>query len=170
MVQGICSSLVLERSRRDHRGVGRKIANDKRQEEGKKRKRIFQHVIRSDLQEPTVPRKRLKVDGIQSTHGLTYLKSTGMVYDHVYPDVTNYSDGLEVTEVTQEPYQSKDKHGVVQDTFLLPPYAPLPKLEYNPGCCKRKATKRDQKMKAIADQIRFRRALKLRQQPLRRLG
>ena len=144
--------------------IGRKKADQVR-EDVRGKKRIFLKVISSTLEEPTHPKKKLKVDGIQSTHGLTYLKSTGKVYDHVYPDVSHYTDGLEVTGVDTEPYE-RMVNGVVQDTFLLPPYAALPKLEYNPGCCKRKAANRERKMKAIVTKRKLEHAARLRKLPL----
>ena len=107
---------------------GRDKANAAHEE--KNLKKIDVYPLISTLVEPTEQKKQLTVTGIQSTCGLTYVKSTGKVYNHVFPDITDYTNGVVLNEVKSEPYERKDNNGVVQDTFLLPPYAPLKPLEY----------------------------------------
>ncbi len=70
------------------------------------------------------------ISGITSTHGVSWIKGQG-VFNHAYPDVTDYTVGIKLTEFTEEEYVRK-VNGVPADTFLLPPYAPLPVLEYAP--------------------------------------
>ena len=45
------------------------------------------------------------------------------VFNHVFPDVQDPSEGLEITEVRSGPYQRLDKDGNPLRNFLLSPYA-----------------------------------------------
>ena len=126
--------------------IGRDKANATRRE--KNLPAIDVWPVFSNLVEPTEPKKTLCCPGIQSTMGITYVRSTDKVYNHVFPDITDYTNGVELNEVRSEPYQRVDQNGVEQP-FLQPLYAPLKPLVYTPTTAHNQHVNREKLMKQM---------------------
>merc|ERR1712130_1008869 len=73
-------------------------------------------------------KKKLLIEGLQSTHGITYHKDTKKIINHVYPD-TDPRIRLEIVEYNCESYMRVDSKGK-QIPFILPPYAKLTEKKY----------------------------------------
>ena len=83
-------------------------------------------VVKSDLVEPgNKVKKQLNLEGIQSTHGVTYFRDIDKIINHIYPDVDDRRDYLAL-EVSKRPIESAyvrlDDDGNPKQNFLLEPY------------------------------------------------
>ena len=136
---------------------GRDMANRKRKLDEKK---IDVWPIPSTLVEPTRKKIKLTLPGVTSTHGVSFIRGKG-IFNHIYPDVQDFTSGIKIGETTEEDYVRMQK-GVPAETFLLPPYAPLKKIEHRSSHVASQ-TKQRRKWKK---QIEAQRLAKLRLQPL----
>ena len=80
------------------------------------------YFLSSDLQEPgDKEKKQLILPGIQSCHGVTFTRGKG-VFNHIFPDVEDRSEGIPLNTVRSGPYTRFDKNGNPLRNFLLPKY------------------------------------------------
>ena len=101
---------------------GVKQANHKRRKKNEHAFDMF--FMSSDLSEPTKKKKQLNFPGIQSTHGVTFFREEQKIINHIYPDVDDRLDWIEIpSDTIESDYVRVDKNGVKQRNFLLPPYA-----------------------------------------------
>merc|ERR1712025_639193 len=102
---------------------------------------------------------RLILEGLQSTHAISYDKNTKKINNHVYPD-TDHTKGIELVETSCQAYrQRKDSNGN-PIPYVLPSFAKLKEPTYSTITIEKQQKKRDEWLEQI-DKMFYKNDVKL---------